>query len=134
LMTEQPGWVPLTPTEIEVKVIELRKGGLTAAQIGTALRDQYGVPSVKLATGKNILLILKENSLHAKIPEDLMDLLRRAVSLSGHLEKNPKDLHNLRGLNLIEAKIRRLVKYYHSTGVLPEDWKYSLAKAKLLIE
>ena len=134
LVTEQPEWVQLTPTEVELKVLELLRTGMTAAQIGTALRDQHGVPSVKLATGKTVLRILEENSIQPKVPEDLMDLMRTAVNLSAHLEKNPKDLHNMRGLSLIESKIRRLVTYYRGTGVLPEDWKYSLAKAKLLIE
>ena len=133
-MTENPEWVPLSPTEVEMKVVELAKEGHTSSMIGMILRDQYGVPSVKLATGKSITTILKENDLAPKLPEDLMSLIRKAVNLAEHLENNPKDLHNRRQLNLIEAKIRRLVKYYRRTGVLPEDWKYTLSKAKLLVD
>ncbi|HID73542.1 MAG TPA: hypothetical protein EYP43_00670, partial [Thermoplasmata archaeon] len=42
-VAEGPEWVPLSPSEVEMKVLALRKKGLTTAQIGTILRDQYGV-------------------------------------------------------------------------------------------
>jgi small subunit ribosomal protein S15 len=50
------------------------------------------------------------------------------------MNNNKKDLSNERGLHLIEAKIRRLVKYYKRNDVLPQDWLYSLKNAELLIE
>jgi len=56
------------------------------------------------------------------------------VSLNGHVKKNKKDLHNERGLRLIEANIRRLTKYYKREGVIPETWKYSLDTAALQVE
>jgi ribosomal protein S15P/S13E len=31
------------------------------------------------------------------------------------------------------SKIRRLEKYYHREGVLPEDWKFSIQRAEMLI-
>ena len=51
-------------------------------------------------------------------------LLRKATSLRLHLEKNKKDLHNKRSLQLIESKIRKLARYYQRRGVLSQDWKY----------
>ena len=59
--------------------------------------------------------------------------MRKAVRLGEHLKVNNKDNHNTRALRLTEAKILRLVKYYRSNDVIPEDWKYSLANAKLLV-
>ncbi|HIQ50834.1 MAG TPA: 30S ribosomal protein S15, partial [Nautiliaceae bacterium] len=50
------------------------------------------------------------------------------------LENHPKDLHSKRGLQLIESKIKRLVKYYKRKKVLPENWKYTPEIAKLLVE
>ena len=47
--------------------------------------------------------------------------------------ENHMDLHNKRALQLTESKIRRLVKYYHNTGVLPMDWVYSPSTAEILI-
>jgi Ribosomal protein S15P/S13E len=37
-------------------------------------------------------------------------------------------------LNLIEAKIRRLERYYKRNGVLPMTWKYSLANAEIMLK
>jgi small subunit ribosomal protein S15 len=51
-----------------------------------------------------------------------------------HLPKHRKDLHNRRSLELLEAKIRRLAKYYRREGRLPEDWTYSAQTARLLLE
>lgn len=132
--TDNPEWVTLKPKEIEDLVAKLFNEGNTPAMIGLILRDQYAVPNVRLATGKSVVTILKENGIETKFPEDLTNLMKKAVSLYAHLKDNPRDKHNLRGVHLIEAKIRRLTKYYKSKGVLPEDWNYSPAKAELEIK
>jgi len=129
---KSPQWSP-KPKDVEKEVVKLASDGFSTSQIGIALRDTYGVPSVKLATGKSILSILKENDTSPSLPEDLTNLMRKAVRLGEHLKVNNKDIHNTRALRLTEAKILRLVKYYRSNDVLPEDWKYSLANAKLLV-
>jgi len=77
---------------------------------------------------------MKENNLYHKIPEDLFNLLKQAVNLRNHLKKNKKDYTSKRGLELLESKIRRLAKYYVRKKVLPEDWRYSPEKAKLLVQ
>ncbi len=133
-VTENPFWVPLTAEEIEEKVVELAGNELSTSVIGIRLRDEYAVPSVKLATGKSISQILLDNELEPERPEDIENLMRKAINLSAHLQRNPKDLHNKRAIHLIEAKIRRLVKYYKGTGRLPEDFKYTLDTARLMVE
>ncbi len=132
--TEKPDWVDMSKDEIIEKVIELSREGHSQAMIGTILRDEYGVPDVKLVTGISIGKILQENGLAPQIPDDLMALMRKAVKLNNHLASHPKDLGNKRGLQLVEAKIRRLVKYYKRVGKLPQDWKYSLKEAELLVK
>jgi small subunit ribosomal protein S15 len=107
--------------------------GNSTSQIGIVLRDMHGVPSVKLATGKSISKILKEKDILPQLPEDLTNLMRKAVKLGEHLKINNKDVHNTRSLRLTEAKIHRLAKYYRSNNVIPDDWKYSLSNAKLLV-
>ena len=129
---KNPSWA-LKPKDVESKVVELSTEGNTTSQIGIVLRDMYGVPSVKLATGKSISKILSEKDISPPLPEDLTNLMRKAVRLGEHLKINNKDVHNTRALHLTEAKILRLVKYYRSTNVLEDDWKYSLADAKLLV-
>ena len=129
---KNPAWA-LKPKDVETKVVELSSEGNTTSQIGIVLRDMHGVPSVKLATGKSISKILKEKDISPQLPEDLTNLMRKAVKLGEHLKINNKDVHNTRALRLTEAKILRLVKYYRSTNVLSEDWIYSLADAKLMV-
>ena len=107
---------------------------LANAEIGRILRDVYGVPSVKVITGKKISSILKSAELYPKFPEDLLNLMKRAVNVHKHLEKNKKDLHSRRGFQLMESKIKRLVKYYKSKGVINPAWKYNISVAKLLVE
>ena len=129
---ENPKWSPKAK-DVEKEIIKMSSEGLSTSQIGIALRDTHAVPSVKLATGKSILKILQENKVSPSLPEDLTNLMRKAVRLGEHLKVNNKDNHNTRALRLTEAKILRLVKYYRSNDVIPRDWKYSLANAKLLV-
>ena len=130
-LTENPEWVELSKTEIEETIAKLATEGNSGAMIGLILRDQYGVPNVKLATGKTITEILKEKGVDQKLPEDLSALLKRVTNLDQYLKQNPRDIHNKRNLQLIEAKIRRLERYYKDKGLLPETWKYSLERAEL---
>ncbi|MCD6563275.1 MAG: 30S ribosomal protein S15 [Thermoproteales archaeon] len=119
-----PSWVRQRPEDVEELVISLYKRGYPPSMIGTILRDSYGVPLVKIVTGKKILKILKEHGLQPDLPEDLYNLIKRAARVRRHLEEHPKDYHSKRGLQLIESKIYRLSRYYKRKGVLPKDWRY----------
>lgn len=134
MLSENPSWVTMSASEIESVIVKMAKNGQTSAMIGLVLRDQYGVPSVKLATGKTVTEIMKDKGVASALPEDLSNLMRRAISLNVHLRNNPGDVSNRRGLNLIEAKIRRLEHYYKDNGVLPATWKYSLSTAELMLK
>jgi small subunit ribosomal protein S15 len=124
-----PSWVKLTPEEIESLVVKYAKEGYPPSIIGIILRDQHGVPLVKQVTGKTIKQILKENKLTPQIPEDLENLLRRARRMSVHMGKHKGDRYNRHKLQLVEAKIHRLVKYYKQIGELPQDWEPELVYA-----
>jgi len=126
-------WLGYEPKEIEEFIVKLAREDKTPSEIGMILRDSYGITSVKEATGSKIGHFLKENNLSSEIPEDLENLIRKAVNLRKHLETNRRDIHNRRGLNLIESKIKRLVKYYKNTRKLPADWRYDPKTAKLII-
>jgi small subunit ribosomal protein S15 len=119
-----PNWCKYQPEEVEALVTKLAKEGNTASRIGTILRDQYSIPLVKPITGKTITKMLKEAHLAPTIPEDLASLVKKAESLGLHLEKNKKDLNNKRSLQIIEAKVYQLSRYYKRKGVLPANWKY----------
>jgi len=127
-----PIWCRYTPEEVESLVIKLTKEGHSPSKIGTILRDQHGVPLTKPIVGKTVTRILKEAGLTPPLPEDLEILLKKASRLYVHLEKNKKDSYNKRSIQLIEAKIHKLAKYYKSEGVLPPDWKYEAKTASLV--
>ena len=55
------------------------------------------------------------------LPEDLQALLKRVVHLQRHLKTHPKDLSNHRGLNLMEARIRRLARDHRAAEDAPRE-------------
>ncbi len=129
-----PGWVEYKKSEVEALIVKLHKQGLSAAMIGTVLRDRYGIPSVRVMTKSRVSKVLEKNKLTGKYPEDMMNLMKRAVSLRKHMLVNKMDNHSKRGLQLIESKIRRLGKYYKARGKIPADWKYDPEAAKLEVQ
>jgi small subunit ribosomal protein S15 len=131
--TGKPEWVAYESKEIEELAVKLAKDGNSQSKIGLILRDQYGIPSVKDATGKKVGYFLKKNNVAQEMPEDIQNLIRKAVHLIKHLETHKKDKHNRRGLHCIEAKIKRLAKYYKREGRLSADWIYDPAKARLMV-
>jgi len=130
-----PSWAGVqSKEEVENIIIKLAREGYKPAMIGTILRDSYGVPLSRLITGKKISDILKQNDLSMNIPEDIYNLIKRAINLRRHIEENHKDFHSKRGLFLIESKIHRLSKYYRRNKILPANWKYDHTKAATLIK
>ena len=127
-------WTRYKEKEVELLIVKLAKEGKTASQIGLHLRDVYGIPDVKVITKKSISEILKESELLPKVPEDLMALMKKAVLIRKHMEQNKKDMPALRGLQLTESKISKLIKYYKKKNRLPKEWKYDPSKVKLLAE
>lgn len=132
-LTEAPDWVPMDPKSVEKLIVQLFKQGNSQALIGVILRDQYGIPSVRLVTGKKLLTILKENDVATRYPEDLISLIRRAMNLRNHLTENKKDLISRHGLQRLESKLRKLAAYYRKSKVLPVDWKYQPESASVLL-
>lgn len=119
-----PAWCRYEPEEVEALIIKLAREGHSPSKIGTILRDQHGIPLVKPITGKSITGTLAEADMAPSMPEDLDMLVRKASRLSTHLERNKMDLANKRSLQVIEAKIHKLSRYYKRKGVLSSDWRY----------
>ncbi len=131
---ELPEWSNTDKGEVEKLVMQLHADGHSTAMIGTVLRDQHGVPNPRAVLGKRISQVIQENGKEGTYPEDLMNLMRKAVGLIDHMQSNRKDLHNSRSLALIESKIRRLANYYRSKGRLEQDWKYKRDQVRLMVE
>jgi len=124
-------WVKQDTKEIEDLVIKYTKDGLTPSQIGIKLRDQHAIPLVKPIINKTISDVLDQNDLKSEIPEDLNNIVTKAVGLQKHLKSNKNDRRNIRSLELIEAKVHRLSMYYKKIGRIPENWKYKAVIAQL---
>ncbi|HYA78021.1 MAG TPA: 30S ribosomal protein S15 [Verrucomicrobiae bacterium] len=119
-----PSWCKYQPEEVESFIIKLAKEGHSLSSIGTILRDQYAIPLAKPIVGKSISDVLEDAKLAPSLPEDLSNLMKKAQSLAVHLDKNKKDLHNKRNMQIIEARIHKLSRYYKREGVLAKNWKY----------
>lgn len=128
---KKPSWVTQSPKEIEEMIVKYAKDGMTSSQIGIKLRDQHAIPLVKPIINKGIMQVLDENKLNQDLPEDLNNIVIKAVGLQKHLKSNKLDNRNRRALELIEAKVHRLSVYYKKIGKIPKNWKYKSVIAQL---
>ena len=90
-----PSWLTYSADEVISLVIKLAKDGRTPGQIGVILRDEHGIPLVKQVTGKSILKIMRENKVVTGLPDDLQNLLNRALKVQRHLEMFKADRKNV---------------------------------------
>ena len=130
---DPPEWSNVDGNAVEERVVELAEQGHSPSEIGLKLRDEgvdgTPVPDVKLATEKKVTEILEEHDADPEYPEDLRNLMERAVRLREHMDENPTDHQNKRALQNTESKIRRLVDYYRGDEV-DEEFTYSYDTAK----
>lgn len=113
----------LSAKEIEDLVVKLAKKETPLSKIGHILKKEYGVPKVKYETGKIRKILIKQKLV--QFPEEMTNLIQRASQLRKHLVKNHKDQTAKRGLQLTEAKVRSLAKYFKKKGVLEKNWTYT---------
>jgi len=125
-------WVPFDKDEVEKLIAKLVKEGNSAALVGQILKDQYGIPNVSQFDIKIGEVVDKEKP--REIPEDMFNIMRHAVNLHAHMDDNHKDANARHSLDKMESRVRRLGKYYKRNGKLPEDWSYSIEKARLLVK
>ena len=131
--SNKPDFVEMSVDDAKALVRKLYRLGTSTAEIGLILRDQYGVPSFKGLTGITMVKFLREENLYSRFPEDLLNLLRKAVGMYHHLQDYKKDVHNKVKYEHVLSKIHRLTKYYKAKGYIPQDWKYSADEAEALI-
>jgi len=128
---KKPSWITQNDKEIEDLIIKYGKEGLTSSQIGLKLRDQHAIPLVRPIINKGITQVLGENDLKQELPEDIANIVNKAVGLQKHLKVHKSDRRNVRSLELIEAKVHRLSVYYKKIGRIPKNWKYKSVIAQL---
>ena len=129
-----PSWSESDKGTVEELILKYANDGHSSAKIGSLLRDIHAVPDVRLVMGERISQTLSRNNLDSTYPEDMMNLMRKALSLIDHLSSNKKDLHNRRQLELCESRLRRLAKYYVRTGRISSTWTYKCDQLRLMVE
>ena len=63
-------------------------------------------------TGNKILRVLKSKGMAPELPEDIYFLIKKAVSIRKHLERNRKDKDAKFRLILVESRIHRLARFF----------------------
>jgi len=132
--TQHYEWVEYKSKDLEEVIINLANAGSTPSEIGMVLRDQYGIPNIAKVSGEKLEKILEKHKLLGDVPRDLLNLIKKSVQLENHLQKNKKDFTAKRGYLITVSKIRKLVNYYHKSGKLSKDWRYTPERAALLIK
>ncbi|KAF2754328.1 hypothetical protein EJ05DRAFT_514324 [Pseudovirgaria hyperparasitica] len=128
-----PAWLKTSPDQVVDMICKAARKGARPSEIGVQLRDAHGVAQVKIVTGNKILRILKSEGLAPEIPEDLYMLIKKAVAIRKHLERNRKDKDGKFRLILTESRIHRLSRYYKTVGALPPTWRYESATASTMV-
>uniref|UniRef100_A0A7N5KQ27 40S ribosomal protein S13 n=1 Tax=Ailuropoda melanoleuca TaxID=9646 RepID=A0A7N5KQ27_AILME len=103
-----PTWLKLTSDDTKGANLQIGQGGPDSLTNGVILSDAHGVAQVRFVTGNKILTILKSKGLAPNLPEDLYHLIKKAVAVQKHLERNRKDEDAKFRLILIESPIHRL--------------------------
>jgi small subunit ribosomal protein S13e len=67
------------------------------------------------------------------LPEDLYHLIKKAVAVRKHLERNRNDKDSKFRLILIESRIHRIARYYKTARALAPNWRYESATASTLV-
>ena len=128
-----PSWLKRSTKSIVKQIVDMSTKGMAPSKIGLYLRDANGIASVKNITGRKILRILKHHGKAPTLPEDLYCLIKRAVSMRKHLERNRRDMDTKFRLIMVESRIHRLARYYKKVRRVPPTYKYESATASSMV-
>lgn len=104
--TKKPTWLKYSKEEVVAIIQKLHGKGLSAEKIGLTLRDQYGIPSVRLYDIK-----MKE-AIGDKFEEPTTNNLRTKLDkIIGHFKKNKQDKRAGRSLMITKAKLKKREEY-----------------------
>lgn len=103
---EKPVWLKYTEEEVKAIVLKLADKGLTTEKIGLILRDQYGIPKVKVYSLK-ISQILKEKF---EEPTNL-NLKNKLQKIISHYKENKQDKKAELSLIITKAKLKKREDY-----------------------
>jgi small subunit ribosomal protein S15 len=106
--SSKPVWLKYTETEVKDIILSLAEKGLTSEKIGLTLRDQYGIPKVRLY-GIKIGAILKEKGNFQE--PTILNLQKKVAIIEEHKKKNKQDKKAARSLDISKAKLKKVNDY-----------------------
>lgn len=103
---DKPVWLKYTEDEVKAIIIKLANKGNTAEKIGLILRDQYGIPRVKLYN-------LKIKGVLAEKYQDpnVINLKKKVLKIEEHNQKFKHDEKAKRSLTISKANLKKRESY-----------------------
>ena len=103
---KKPTWLKNTKEEVVAIVKKLAEKDITSEKIGLILRDQYGIPRVRLYGIK-----MKE-AMEDKFQEPTtLNLDKKLKKIIDHFKKNKQDKKSERALVITKAKLKKRTDY-----------------------
>ena len=99
---EKPVWLKYSENEVKSIILKLAEKGLTAEKIGLVLKDQYGIPKVKLYNFK-IKDVLKDEFQEPTI----INLQKKVETIILHNQKHKNDKKAGRSMIISKAKLKK---------------------------
>ncbi|MFA5857080.1 MAG: 30S ribosomal protein S15 [Candidatus Pacearchaeota archaeon] len=110
ITTEKPVWLKYTKEEVEAIIVKLANKGLTSEKIGLVLRDQYGIPKVKLYNIKIKKILEEKGKFEEPTTKNLKTHLDKIIK---HYSRNKGDKKAERSLIITKAQLKKR-EYYDS--------------------
>ena len=98
---EKPVWLKYTEKEVKAIILKLSEKGLSAEKIGLTLRDQYGIPKVKIYNLKISKILKEKDKFEEPTNKNLKEKLQKIIA---HHKKNKQDKKS--GFSLINTKAK----------------------------
>lgn len=106
---KKPIWLKYTKEEIKAIILKLSNKELTAEKIGLILKDQYGIPNVKLYNLK-----IKEIMGDKFSEPSIINLEKRMKRIIKHFSSNKQDKKAGRSLIIVKSKLKKKKDYQKS--------------------
>jgi len=105
---EKPVWLKYTEEEVKAIILKLANKGLTAEKIGLTLRDQYGIPDIKIYNIKIKKVLEEQGTFQEPTIINLNNKLQKVIE---HYKKNKQDKNAERSLIITKAKLKKREDY-----------------------
>ncbi len=108
---EKPVWLKYSEKEVKKMVLDLFDKGNSIEKIGLILKDQYGIPKVKLF-GLKIKKIIEEEKKEKCDEPTILNLKEKLDQIIKHYKKNKQDKNAERSLIITKAKLKKREDYH----------------------